>query len=83
MKFVNIREFRERLAEFVDSEEEVVITRYGKPISKLAPIKPVTYADLAREMGKAFAEAGITKNDALAALEEVRAEARSRRASRR
>lgn len=83
MKFVNIREFRSKLAEFIESEEEIVITRYGKPISKLAPIRPVSYADLAREMGKVFEEAGVTRKEALAALDDVRAEARAKRTSRR
>lgn len=83
MKFVNVRECRLKLAELLDSQEEVVITRYGRPISRLTPITPVTYADLAQEMGKAFREAGVTQKEALAALEDVRKEARTQRTHRR
>jgi antitoxin (DNA-binding transcriptional repressor) of toxin-antitoxin stability system len=83
MKFVNVREFRLKLSELIDSQEEVVITRYGKPVSKLAPITPVTYADMAREMGEAFREAGVTKKAALDALEAFREAARAKRARRR
>jgi prevent-host-death family protein len=83
MKFVNVREVRLKLAELIDSEEEVVITRYGKPVSRLVPVSPVTHADLAVEMGKAFREAGITQEEALAALEAVRAEARRSKRPRR
>lgn len=83
MKFVNVREVRLKLAELIDSEEEVVITRYGKPVSRLVPVTPVTHADLAVAMGKAFREAGITQEEALAALEAVRDEARRKRPSRR
>lgn len=83
MKFVNIRELRSKLAELIESGEEIVITRYGKPVSRLAPIHPVAYADLAREMGKIFEEAGVTQKEALDALEDVRSEARAKRAPRR
>jgi len=83
MKFVNVRECRLKLAELIDSQEEVVITRYGKPISRLTPITPVTYADLAQEMGAAFHGSGVTEKEALGALEDVRKEARFKRTYRR
>ena len=60
-----------------------MITRYGKPISRLTPITPVTYADLAREMGESFRGAGVTEKEALGALEEVRKEGRLKRTYRR
>lgn len=83
MKFVNVREARLHFSELLDSKEDVVVTRYGKPIKRLVAVPEVTYADLAREMGKAFRDAGITKKEALAALEDVRKEARLKRPRRR
>lgn len=82
MKFVNVREFRLKVSEFLGSPEPIIITRYGKPISRLEPVTPPGYAELATEMGKAFHQVGITQDEALEALREVR-RSRSRSRARR
>lgn len=85
MRFVNVREFKLRATQLLKVKDEVVITRYGKPIARLVPVTEQSVAELLAEMGDLFADAGVTKKEALAALEEVRRERRParRRASRR
>lgn len=74
MKFVNVREFKLRATQFLKANEELVITRYGKPIARLIPETEESISDLIAQMGQIFREAGITKKQALQALEDVRRE---------
>lgn len=85
MRFVNVREFKLRATQLLKAKDEVVITRYGKPIARLVPITEQSVGDLLAEMGDLFRDAGVTKKDALEALEDVRREPHSnrRRAPRR
>ena len=83
MKFVNVREFRLKVSEFLGSKEPIIITKYGKPISRLEPVSPLGYADLAQEMGRAFRRVGISQDEALEALREVRSSRKRRRTRRR
>lgn len=85
MRFVNVREFKLRATQLLKAKDEVVITRYGKPIARLVPVTEQSVEELLAEMGDLFADAGVTKKEALAALEDVRREKRParRRALRR
>ena len=59
---VGVREFRAGLADFVDSEEPVAVTRHGHTVGYFIPVKPDRAADVA-----ALKAAG-EKLDALLAL---------------
>lgn len=77
MRFVNVREFKLRATQLLKANEEVVITRYGKPIARLVPTTEQAIGEILEEMGQIFQDAGITKKQALDALEEVRREKRA------
>jgi antitoxin (DNA-binding transcriptional repressor) of toxin-antitoxin stability system len=72
VKFVNVREFKLKATQFLKSSEEVVITRYGKPVARLVPETEETIVDAVQAMGRLFREANVTQEDALAALERAR-----------
>lgn len=59
---VGVREFRASLADFVDSEEPVAVTRHGQTVGYFIPVKTDRAADAA-----ALRDAGM-KLDALLAL---------------
>ena len=52
MKFVNVREFKLRATQYLKAAEEVVITRYGKPVARLVPETEETILDAVRGMGR-------------------------------
>jgi antitoxin (DNA-binding transcriptional repressor) of toxin-antitoxin stability system len=66
---VGVREFRAGLADFVDSEEPVAVTRHGHTVGYFIPVKTDRAADVA-----ALKEAG-EKLDALLALSDAEVEA--------
>ena len=72
MKFVNVREFKLRATQYLKAAEEVVITRYGKPVARLVPETEETILDAVRGMGRILREAGVSKKEALEALERAR-----------
>ena len=74
MRFVNVREFKLKTTQYLKANEELVITRYGKPIARLVPETEETLGDVVRAMGRIFREAGVTKKEALEALESARRE---------
>jgi len=51
-----------------------VVTRYGKPIAVVTPVVEKSSAELLLSMRQVLDEAGISKKEALKALEEVREE---------
>lgn len=72
MRFVNVREFRLKATQFLKANEEVVITRYGKPVARLIPEKAETLLGAIEQMGNLLREAGITEAEAVLALEQAR-----------
>jgi prevent-host-death family protein len=72
MQFVNVREFKIHATRYLNAQEEVVITKYGKPIARLVPETEESISDLIVAMGQVLKEAGVTKKQALAALERAR-----------
>ncbi len=72
MKFVNVREFKMRASAYLRAGEEIVITRYGKPIARVLPETEETIVDALRAMGQILRDAGVTKKEALAALQRAR-----------
>lgn len=72
MRFVNVREFRIHTTQYLNAQEEVVITKYGKPIARLVPETEATLSELLAEVRRIFKRAGITKKRALEAVKRAR-----------
>ena len=72
MKFVNVREFKMRTTAYLRAGEELVITRYGKPIARVVPETEETILDAVHGMGQILRDAGVTEKEALAALARAR-----------
>jgi antitoxin (DNA-binding transcriptional repressor) of toxin-antitoxin stability system len=54
MKMIGVFDAKNRLSELIESGEEVTITKHGKPVATLAPIrrKPAEVVARIREMRK-------------------------------
>jgi antitoxin (DNA-binding transcriptional repressor) of toxin-antitoxin stability system len=83
---VGIREFRENLADYLESKTPIAITRHGATIGIYVPTKPKpSQADLqalrtaGEKMQELIAAAGTNEDDIVADFKKVR---RKRRASR-
>ena len=74
MKYVGVREFKESFISFLNSGEEIVITKRKKPIAKISPIKQNSPEASLLEIGRILAEAGITEKDVKKTLKQVRKE---------
>ncbi len=77
MQFVNVREFKLNATQYLYSNQEVIITRYGKPIARLVPETEESISTIIEAAGKILKDAGITKEEALNAIKLVRKESRS------
>ena len=83
---VGIREFRENLADYLESKKPVAITRHGATIGIYIPTKPKpSQADLealrvaGEKMQELIAAAGTTEDELVADFKKVRAERRARK----
>lgn len=83
---VGIREFRENLAEYLESKTPVAITRHGSTIGIYIPTKPKpSQADLealrvaGERMQELIAAAGTTEDDIVVDFKKARRERRTRK----
>ena len=74
MKYIGVREMKESFVSYVNSGEEIVITKRKKPIARLSPIKKNSPEAALLDIGRVLMESGIKEKDALKALEQVRKE---------
>ena len=74
MKYVGVRELKESFIRYLNSGEEIVITKRKKPIAKISPIKENSPEASLLEIGRILAESGVTEKDAQKALKQVRKE---------
>lgn len=74
MKYVGVRELKESFISYLNSGEEIVITKRKKPIARICPIKMNSPEAALLEIGRILTEAGVTEKDALKALKQVRKE---------
>ena len=74
MVFASVREFKTKATKFLRSREEVVITKYGKPIAVLSPVEDRSAGALLLGLRGVLREAGISKKEILDILGEVRKE---------
>ena len=74
MKFVNVKKFAASTTKFINEEEDIVITRYGKPIAILSKVKPESPEEIFLRLKKIVEDAGVKKEEMLKALELLRKE---------
>jgi len=72
MKFVGVREFKQDVVRYLHEESEIVVMKRKKPIARLTPIRENTPEVLLLEIGRVLSEAGVSKEEALKALERAR-----------
>ena len=69
---INVKEFKERATKFVNGKDEIVVTRFGKPVALLTPIESKSPEALMLAMGGLLKDAGVSRQEAESALERVR-----------
>ena len=74
MKFVGVREFKQDAVKYLNEGNEIVVMKRKKPIARLIPIQENTPEALLLDIGRVLNEAGVTKEEALRALERARRE---------
>jgi len=74
MRYVGVRELKESFISYLNSGEEIVITKRKKPIARICPIKMNSPEAALLEIGRILTEAGVTEKNALKALKQVRKE---------
>ena len=74
MKFVGVREFKQDAVRYLNEGNEIVVMKRKKPIARLIPIEENTPEALLLDIGRVLNEAGVTKEQALRALERARRE---------
>jgi antitoxin (DNA-binding transcriptional repressor) of toxin-antitoxin stability system len=72
MKFVGVREFKQDAVKYLNEGNEIVVMKRKKPIARLTPIQENTPEALLLDIGRVLNEAGVTKEEALRALERAR-----------
>lgn len=74
MKFVGVREFKQDAVKYLNAGDEIVVMKRKKPIARLTPIQENTPEALLLDIGRVLNEAGVTKEEALRALDQARRE---------
>jgi antitoxin (DNA-binding transcriptional repressor) of toxin-antitoxin stability system len=74
MKFVGVREFKQDVVKYLNGGNEIVVMKHKKPIARLTPVQKDSGEIILLEIGRVLAEAGISKKEALKALDRARRE---------
>ncbi len=74
MKFIGVREFKEDAVKYLNEGSEIVVMKRKKPIARITPIRENSPEILLLEIGRVLSEAGVTKGEALKALDRARRE---------
>jgi antitoxin (DNA-binding transcriptional repressor) of toxin-antitoxin stability system len=72
MKFVGVREFKEDVVKYLNEGSEIVVMKRKRPIARLTPIPQNSSELILLEIGRVLAEAGVSKKEALKALDQAR-----------
>ncbi|MCX7975241.1 MAG: hypothetical protein N3B16_12210 [Candidatus Aminicenantes bacterium] len=72
MKFIGVREFKQNAVKYVNEGSEIVIMKRKKPIARLIPVKKNSPEIILLEIGRVLSESGVSKKEALKALERAR-----------
>ncbi len=74
MKFVGVREFKQDAVKYLNEGNEIVVMKRKRPIARLTPVQENTPEALLLEIGRVLNDAGVTKKEALRALDRARRE---------
>jgi antitoxin (DNA-binding transcriptional repressor) of toxin-antitoxin stability system len=74
MKFIGVREFKQDAVKYLNEGDEIVVMKRKKPIARLVPVREKTAEMTLLEIGRVLNEAGISKEEALKALDLARKE---------
>jgi len=74
MKTATVREFKTNASRFLGGREDVVVTRRGRPVAVVTPVPAGSMRSLLLGIRGILKSAGVTKRDALQALQEARLE---------
>ena len=72
MKFVGVREFKEGVVKYLNEGSEIVVMKRKRPIARLTPVEKNGPEIILLEIGRVLNEAGVSKKEALKALDQAR-----------
>ena len=72
MKFVGVREFKQDVVKYLNEGNEIVVMKCKKPIARLTPVLENSAEIILLEIGRILNEAGVSKKEALKALDRAR-----------
>lgn len=72
MRYASVRDFKLNATKYLKRREEVYITRRGKPVAVLSPVRPKSPEAAMIEMGRLVQEAGFSRRQVLDLLDEAR-----------
>jgi antitoxin (DNA-binding transcriptional repressor) of toxin-antitoxin stability system len=72
MKFVGVREFKQDVVKYLNEGNEIVVMKRKKPIARLTPVRQDSPEIILLEIGRVLSEAGVSKKEALNALDRAR-----------
>jgi len=72
MKFVGVREFKEGVVKYLNEGSEIVVMKRKRPIARLTPVEKNSPEIILLEIGRVLSEAGVSKKEALKALDQAR-----------
>lgn len=71
-QFVGVREFKQDVVKYLNEGNEIVVMKRKKPIARLTPIEENSPEIILLEIGRVLEEAGVSKREALKALDQAR-----------
>ncbi len=74
MKFIGVREFKQDAVKYLNEGDEIVVMKRKKPIARLVPVREQTAEMIMLEIGRVLNDAGISREEALKALDLARKE---------
>jgi antitoxin (DNA-binding transcriptional repressor) of toxin-antitoxin stability system len=74
MKFVGVREFKQDVVKYLNEGSEIVVMKRKTPIARLTPVQKNSAEIIILEIGRVLSEAGVSKKEALKALDRARQE---------
>jgi antitoxin (DNA-binding transcriptional repressor) of toxin-antitoxin stability system len=74
MKYVGVREFKQDVIKYLNEGNKIVVMKRKKPIAILTPVQENTPESILLEIGRVLNEAGVSKKEALKALDRARRE---------
>ena len=74
MKFIGVREFKQDAVKYLNEGDEIVVMKRKKPIARIVPVREKTAEMTLLEIGRVLNEAGISREEALKALDQARKE---------